>query len=133
MFLAYYTFGNSTSNPDGSIRSWPGLDAPFDGNKCYCFFHPEAHQCLVKILYWQHKGPALFKVSSSTSQRRPMSLRTGLSMPIHVWNRFFHSLSLMNLDMFILECPWFVILYGCLRNEKPHTPSIGLEELMPNL
>jgi len=41
-------------------------------------FEGKLMQFLVKILYWQCKNPALYNVSSSTSQRLSVNLRSGL-------------------------------------------------------
>jgi len=41
---------------------------------------------------------------------------------------FFHKLSLMNLDIVILEYGHDAFLHGCLRNEKLHTPSIKVRQ-----
>jgi len=40
---------------------------------------------------------------------------------------FLHNLSLMNLDIIILEYGHDVS-YGCLRNEKLHTPSVKVRK-----
>jgi len=53
----------------------------------------EVHQFLIKILYWQSKRWTLCKVSSSTSQRLLMNLRSGLwnSNIIDLWRIIHYS------------------------------------------
>jgi len=62
-----------------------------------------------KLLYWQCKSPALCKVSSSTIPKTFNEFKIS-EVPVHVWNDssyssqpFFHSLSLINPDIIILE------------------------------
>jgi len=90
--------------------------ALLDGNKCWdlwretdaVFGQDLVLEFLVKILYWQCKNPALYNVSSSTSQRLSVNLRSELvcesdSSSSASFQPFFHNLGLMNLDIVILE------------------------------